>query len=104
MQKIDSKHPLKEKEEEKIEKVPAKIKEDDSVLLGSATSDKNNEINKAALNSSLNVEIDKINESLLKIGLMLNSKQNRDIPLESDVADNLSKSVSLWSSMMIGLN
>lgn len=74
MQKVDSKHPLKEKEEEKIEKVPVKIKEDDSVLLGSATSDKNNEINKAALNSSLNVEIDKINESLLKIGLMLNSK------------------------------
>lgn len=77
MQKVDSKHPLKEKEEEKIEKIDkiqSKVKEDDSVLLGSATSDKNNEINKAALNSSLNVEIDKINESLLKIGLMLNSK------------------------------
>lgn len=48
------------------------MKEDDSVLLGSATADKSNEINKAALNSSLNVELDKINESLLKIGLILN--------------------------------
>ena len=57
-------------------------KEDDSVLLGSATADKSNDINKAALNSSLNVEIDKINESLLRIGLMLNSKSNRDIPIE----------------------
>jgi len=74
------------------------------VLMGSATADKSNEINKAALNSSLNVEIDKINESLLKIGLMLNSKSNRDIPMEQDVAENLSKSINLWSSMMIGLN
>jgi len=72
--------------------------------MGSATADKSNEINKAALNSSLNVEIDKINESLLKIGLMLNSKSNRDIPMEQDVAENLSKSINLWSSMMIGLN
>lgn len=74
------------------------------MLMGSATADKSNEINKAALNSSLNVEIDKINESLLKIGLMLNSKSNRDIPMEQDVAENLSKSINLWSSMMIGLN
>ena len=52
------------------------------------------------MNSSLNMEIDKINESLLKIGLLLNvsttnikSKSNRDVTLEPDVADNLSKSV-----------
>ena len=73
--KVESK--LKEEEtriqKQKEEEVKVqKPKEDDSVLLGSATADKSNDINKAALNSSLTIELDKINESLLKIGLMLN--------------------------------
>ena len=75
--------------------------DDDSVIFGTASD--NSDINKAAINAGLNTEIEKINESLLKISLLMNKKENREVKLENEVATNLSKSINLWSSMMMGI-
>jgi len=40
--------------------------------VGSTNTEQSNDLNKAAVNSSINVEIDKINESLLRISMVLN--------------------------------
>ena len=52
---------------------PSPVKEEDSVIFGTMESKKEqDQVAEAAFNSNMNNEVDKINESLLRISMMLN--------------------------------
>ena len=80
----------------------------DSVLVGtvedSNTARSADIVTTAAVNSSINSEINKINQALLNINLLMNQKDSKDVSLLPDVANNLNKSLNLWNSMMISFN
>jgi len=80
----------------------------DSVIYGTANDSrvttKADEITTAAVNASINAEIERINQSLLNINILMNRKESKEVVLVPEVANNVNKSLNLWNSMMINLN
>lgn len=77
----------------------------DSVIFGTHQSHKSADpVTTAAVNASINAEIEAINQSLLKINLLMAQKDSKDVQIVPEVANNLNKSMSLWNSMMFSIN
>lgn len=57
----------------------------------------------AAVNASINNELEKINASLIKLTSLSNRSDSKGVRIMPEVSENLNKSFNLWLSLMVNL-